>query len=55
MNSATGTTVQSLLTNKTQQIDLVRRLDFFLPKESAQIMTIQFLHEVFIGKVFLPK
>ena len=55
MKSSTETTVQSLLTNKTQQIDLVRRLDFFLPKESAQIMTIQFLHEVFIGKVFLPK
>ena len=34
-NSATETTVQSLLTNKTQQIDLIRRLDFFLPKDSA--------------------
>ena len=55
MKTATESTVQSLLTNKAQQVDLLRRLDFFLPRESAQIMTSQFLHEVFIGQVFLPR
>ena len=53
--SAVNTTVSSLLTNKRQQVDLVKRLDFYLPKETAPILTTQFLHEVFIGKVYLPK